>query len=87
MDEHVGNPRIGALNRILHRMRDVMAFAHGNVFIYANVKIDVKAQSHFADETFFDLRNARHRRGRVANGRYNFTARRRIHDFAERRPE
>ena len=47
-------------------MRDVVAVAHGNSAIHADMQIDVKGKSHFPDQTFFHVQNSRNRNGRVS---------------------
>ena len=54
---------VALLDCSFYPVRDVVAFVHRNVAIHADVKIDVKIQSHLADETFFDLDNTRDRAG------------------------
>lgn len=37
VDEYVGDARVALLNRVLHPMRDLVAFVHGNVAVHADV--------------------------------------------------
>ena len=59
MDQHVGNSWVDLLNSALDCMGDPMAVANGNISVNSNVEIDIKAHTHFANKTFFDLDNAR----------------------------
>ena len=60
MDEDVYDPGIARPNSTLHVMGDVVAFADWDVASDADVKINVKIQTHFADETFVDPDHAGH---------------------------
>ena len=84
VDEHVGDARVSLLNGAFHLVRNVVAFAHGNVAVHADVKIDIKTQAHFSDETFFDFDDTGHGRGRISDKIDNFSARRGVHDFVKR---
>ena len=87
MDKHIGNSRIGFLNGPFHRVRDVVTFAHRNVAVDFDVKVDIEAQAHFADEAFVDLHDTWNRNGRFADTIDNCTTRRGIENFVKRRPE
>src|SRR5471030_2512238 len=52
--EHIGDSRVGSPNRVLDLMGDVMPVAHRNISIHFHVKIDIKIEAHFSNETFVD---------------------------------
>ena len=58
VDEDVGDAWIAFLNGPFYRVRDVMAFAHRNAPIDFDVKIDIEAQTHFANQTLVDSNDA-----------------------------
>ena len=49
------------------------------------MQVSVIAQSHFSEITFFDVDDSGDRAGRILDDRDNGAARRRIHDFLQRR--
>src|SRR6202048_53825 len=83
VDEDISDPRIALLNGALHIVGNPMAVVHRDVSVHADVKIDIKAKAHFADEAFFNFDDAGNSGGRVWNGIDNFSARRRVHDFVQ----
>src|SRR5207245_5197864 len=71
----------------LHLMRDVVDVANRNIPVHANVKIDIKFQTHFANKAFVDLNYARNRFRRLAHRFAYFAARRGVENVLERRSE
>src|ERR1019366_6739410 len=84
MNEHVGDARIGFLNSAFYLVGNVVAFAHGNVAVHFNVKIDIKTQAHFSGKTFVDFHDTGHSSRGGSNTIDNFAARSRVHNFVER---
>src|SRR6476646_2202726 len=82
--ENVGDTRIALLDCSFYTVRDFVAFVHRNIAIDSCVEIDVEIQSHLSGAAFLNLDNTRHRAGDAANGSYNFSPRRRVHDLMER---
>ena len=58
-----------------------MTFPNRNVAIHFHMKIDIKAEPHFANEALVDSRHALHRARRFPNTIDNFAARRGIENF------
>src|SRR2546423_1363378 len=83
VNQDVSETWIARLDRAFHFMRDMVPFADGDIPIYADVKIDIKAKTHLAYETFFHLAHARHRGGRIANKIDNFASRGGVHDLVQ----
>src|SRR5207302_4797726 len=79
--------RIAFLNSAFHRVRDAVTFAHRNIAIDFDMKIDIEAQTHFADKTLVDSHNTRNRSGRFADAIDNCATRRGIENFVKRRPK
>src|SRR5690242_17341200 len=79
--EHVGDAPVSILNSALNFVCDVVPFAHCNARIYSHVKVDIKAQAHLPDETFFDLNYTRDSCRSVSHTSDNFSTRGCIHDF------
>ena len=61
MHQDIDNARIALLNRAFHLVRDVVTLPDGNVAIYFHVKIDIKAEPHFANEALVDPHYALYR--------------------------
>ena len=87
MHEHVDNSWIVFLDRSFHLVRNMVAFAHGNIAVNADVEIGIKTQAHLAQKTFFHFNNARDRRGRLPHSVHNLSAGRGIHEFVQSRIE
>ena len=85
VDQHIGNPRVSLLDRVLHEMRDVMTVAHGYCAFHADMQIDVKRKTHFSHETFLHFEHSRDRARRALNDRNDFAARRGVHHFVNGR--
>ena len=83
MNQDVGSPSVTFLNRPFYLVRDVMAFAHGNVAVYFHVKIDIKAQAHLPDEIFFDLNYPWDSSRSAAHTIDNFSTRGGIHNLGQ----
>src|SRR5207244_3956870 len=70
-----------------HDMSDVVAFADRDVCVHTNMKIDIKTESHLADETLIDFEHAWCGGGRAADQVDNVAARRGVHDLIKSRPQ
>ena len=85
--EHVRDAFVTFLHRTLHSMRDAVAFAHGNIAVHADVKIDIKLQAHFTDAWFFNCLYAIDGTRGPLYHIDNFSARRCVHDLSQCRPQ
>ncbi len=85
MNENVDNSPIALSNRAFHLVGDVMPFAHRNLAVHFHVKIDIKAESHFANKKLLDLDHTGNSSCGIANYIDNFTAWRSVENFVNRR--
>src|SRR3981081_2572267 len=85
VNEDISDARVALLNGALDLVRNPMAVANGNATVDADMKIGIKTEAHFADETFFNLDNTGHGAGRIPDKIDNFSARRRVHNFVQGR--
>src|SRR5436190_6441022 len=84
MDKHVGHTRVVLLDCRFDLMRNLMSLADGNTVLNADMKNNIKIETHLAYPAFLNLDDSRHRSRCPANRPDNFTARRRIHDLIQR---